>query len=159
MKYLLRNVVIPCLCLLLLGVAGMSLSWAVEPNPQDRLMAEPVGSNVYDAHEFSSGVDLSLIINNDQDRVGARFTCDTTAGRPYEDTRCDELTFLFPQLSFDRDKRVITLGGDVVATVGRLGRIRMSKNYRLGYELLSKTFDKGFDRTPIQYVKVFLKHK
>jgi hypothetical protein len=130
-----------------------------EETKAGRLTAEPVGSNQYWSSEYDTGVDLYLVVNKEGDRVGARFTCEVQPGMWEYQSLCGDLRFVFPQLRYDREKNTILNGTDVVAKAGLGQGFHVSHNYRLRYEIVSKTEDTGFERKERKYVQVYLEPK
>jgi len=126
---------------------------------KERIYAEPLGSDGFSGW-IESDQDLYLLINNEKDRVGARFrNCRSLTGDwPQE---CpDELTFLFPQLRLDESKKSVLMGSEVVAKLGRFSpEAQLSKDFRLQYEIATKTEDTGFDRHRIKVVRIYLERK
>lgn len=148
------------ICLTALLAAGWTLVRA-QDNPQGgRLMAEPVGSSQFWESEYDSGIDLYLVVNREKDRVGARFTCEYEPGLWEYQSFCGDLRFVFPQLRYDPEKKAIMSGTEIVAKTAGFGTgFHVSRNYQLGYEIVSKTEDTGFERKQRKFVQVYLEPK
>ena len=107
-----------------------------------RIYADPIGSTQVDNSHVMDNV--ALIINNTEDRVGAR----AKMCQSFSDSPCERIMFNFPQLSLDKEKNLILLGDKPIAKLQRHGmRVTVNKDYRLGYEITSNTTDTGFDKT------------
>ena len=119
-----------------------------------RIYADPIGSVAIDNTRVMDS--LAMIINNAEDRVGARAKmCQTLSDVP-----CERLVFNFPQLRLDKSTNQILMGDKPVATLNRHGmRVTISKIYRLGYDISDKMTDSGFDKNEGKYLRVFLEPK
>ncbi|MBI4249103.1 MAG: hypothetical protein HY611_06335 [Elusimicrobia bacterium] len=124
--------------------------WAQAVGPDEL----PVNLNTYTAKE------VELVLNDTEDRVGAKFYMRRRIGRPRGGSihSSRSVLFRFPQLRVNRQTREILIGDDVVAsyTTGWFGRVKLSKNYRLGYEVQKRAEDDGFNYRDVSYVKVYL---
>ena len=100
-----------------------------------------------------------LDLNNDKDRVAGRVRVCSERNGGDEPDSCDDVTFVFPQLTVDRAAKVIKHGDDVVATIGGFWKgIRVANGWKLRAErrVEESVKDDGFNRKRDRVVRVLL---
>jgi len=138
--------------------AAAAADQAAFPAPkQTRLYAESLGSAVL-PQRFGGSMhpQLWLKLNNTKDRAGAEYS--VCSG--YEGDDCAYLNFVFPELTVDREQKVVRWGEDVVANWrSRWHGLRLEKGFTLRSELVESVQDTGFDRVKVTRVRVYLERR
>lgn len=126
-----------------------------------RLLATPLGSKALSPSSPNLRFNrptISFVLNNDKDRVGAKFSvCESAVN--YEDAVCEEIRYVFPQLRYDASTKQILLDNRVVARDHWFGGIRMSEDFSLSYAVSAKVEDDGFNRRSVKIIDVYLSKK
>ncbi len=137
---------------IVIGLLGINPAGVLGAAPQ-ALYAEPVGDNVL--YRVYDTIDLALVMNNGEDRVGAR----AKLCNEYSEAPCDRIMFVFPQLRLDKKNNRIYWGDAAVAKFHPWGmRVTLDKGYRLKSKEMSKPVDKGFNRTQEKFLQVYLEN-
>jgi hypothetical protein len=93
-----------------LGLCLVFIGAQIGASEDNRIVGEPVDSNVINRNSYSS-VEPKLVLKQN-DHLGARVDlCKDNSDNP-----CDEMDFLFPQLRLDRAKKLVFSGNTPVAT-------------------------------------------
>jgi hypothetical protein len=155
-----RQLLIKPVLLLLLSslVCGSALAgWINAKNRplKDRIYGHAVGSDTVDLLRADT-VEAYFVVNNVKDRVGISIeACVDPSGGT--DRNCEDITFHFPELTFDRKTDEIILNGERVGrTGGSSENSVIYKPWALGYEVEKVVVDSGFDKYTKAKVKVYL---
>jgi hypothetical protein len=124
--------------------------------PSARLEGKALGSDVLSRARDAFNDKVELNLNNDKDRVGATYSnCNSNLGEDIQD--CDFVNFVFPQLTVDRQAKVIKLGDEVVAKLGSFWKgIGLVNGWHYVVSKNQETVDDGFNRRRITHVSVTL---
>ncbi|MBI4248659.1 MAG: hypothetical protein HY611_04080 [Elusimicrobia bacterium] len=126
-----------------------------------KLWAEPLGYNklsqrLSEPQVRTPAIEADFALNNLKDRVGV----DVAVCDPYSPTICDRSRFYFPQLRVDQEKKQILYGAEVVAVYEvKWMRARINAagcGWELKAEIVGGVEDNGFDKYPVDYVRVYL---
>lgn len=122
-----------------------------------RIAATPVTDNSAFQSNIPTSASVSFTINPDGDRVGAILSlCGGDSG----DGPCPTMTFVFPQLTYDRANKLIKLGDEVVEKHGNfVWNQWKNPRYVLSYGKSTKTIDLGFERVTKDVYSVYLERK
>lgn len=131
---------------------------------ENRIYGTPIGSDLltnvspYLGMNLKYVVEVYLVSNEAKDRVGAHVAaCVYLPGS--DRARCDDLTFAMPQLTMDREKKLVLLNDKVVAKIGNYPHWAEIQNpFKLGYELETKKTDTGFEQNETRRIKVYLEN-
>ena len=125
---------------------------------RDKLYGAPVGGDVVHLQRADT-VEMYFIVNNTKDRVGVYFeACVDPSGGT--DRNCEDLTFYFPALTYNKKNHEILLNGERVAkSGGSLESMEIFEPFALGYEVEKKLIDSGFDKHVRARIKVYLGRK
>jgi hypothetical protein len=118
-----------------------------------RIDAVPVGSNV--VRDWDGDRKVKFQFNNDGDRLGALYV-NYDSGM---DDPMDSVTFYFPTLKIDKNTKNILLNGKVIGNYGFRLSLDMIPGYVLRYKIVTESVDKGFDRSTLKRVLVYLEPK
>jgi hypothetical protein len=140
------------------SITGKTL--AAAETSLDKIAAKAVGSNTLDASltQTHLTVDLNLILNNDKDRVGVNaLVCDAdTTNEEGDIQNCQEFTFVFPGLSYDKGSKQLFSGSEIVGRKSFFKGVSLNKGYKLTYKISSQPADFGFNRGTVKTLEVFL---
>ena len=125
------------------------------------LKGKALGSTVLVNDGSAYNDKVALRINNDGDRVGARFeNCPSYEGSDdFPHSVCQTVDFAFPQLTVDAKAKVIKFGDQIVARwkgIFGLGRYSPTNGWRLVITKNHQTGDDGFKRSIVTHVAVAL---
>ena len=140
-----------------LALTFMVLSAAMTLHADDgvpvRIDAVPVGSNV--VRDWDGDRKVKFQFNNDGDRLGAIYV-NYDSGM---DDPMDSVVFYFPTLEIDKKAKNIILNGKVIGNYGFRLSLDMIPGYVLRYKIVTESVDKGFDRSTLKRVLVYLEPK
>ena len=126
--------------------------------PGVRIMGQPITDNVRRDRLAFLDTSVTLVVNNDEDRVGARLEfCEKT----YDDMgpKCESILYYFPELAYDASTKEIKWGGEVLQKKAFMGWRRMNRGFKLGFTTDKQSTErKPFDRiVEVRYAyKVYL---
>lgn len=114
--------------------------------PGVRIMGQPIGDNVIRERLAFLDTSVTLVVNNDKDRVGARLEfCEKT----YDDMgpKCESILYYLPELVYDASTKEIKWGGEVVQKSAFMGWRKMNRGFKLGFTSTKQSTErKPFDR-------------
>ncbi len=141
-------------------VAAAAFAQAPGPVVEPRiayLPGQPVGSSAL-RRPFAEydNVTVSLELNRDKDRLGARVTaCNHPLGYDIAGD-CEDVLFAFPMVTVDKANKKVTAEGQTVVEMSRWKGVHTVKPWTLKMKSRPQTHDTGFDRVRYETVEVWL---
>ena len=116
----------------------------------------PYGDNALRYGRDEYGDQITLLLNNDQTRVGAEFQNCRSSGSGDEPWDCERLQFVFDQLTTDKAAKRIKLGDEIVGKWGNWSGVQLEKGWKFRAAREKYPVDYGFDRGTVTRVRIFL---
>ena len=130
---------------------------AVPPASLARIQGQPLTSpRMLRPADSYEQVTVDLELNNDKDRLGARFqACRHPLG--YDQAGdCESFLFVFPGVAVDREKKAAFADGQQIVEHGRWSGLHTTKPWKLKYKVVAQREDTGFDRIRYDSIEVWL---
>jgi hypothetical protein len=131
----------------------------------ERIVARPLANDritlpVISKRVESSDLNLNIVLNRAQDRVGGRVSvCGTVISvAPRRMRTCQEILFVFPGLRYDASRKAALLGDEIVARDRGFwgGGWRLEKGFSPEFRLVERSDDDGFEQTEGQSLELTL---